>query len=187
MDIATTRKNRPKGLFFDNPAYGSHWISRPMRIVAPPPRSFKSFFFVEVVKTMILQPGVALLVADFLFKLFYLTPYLEKICMKNSNKAKISKSEKTKPPKRCNSAFLMYLCSYRSDFLLKKLNWKLSVFPPIPKWIALAAGYFLLTSLQSITLSQTMWVTSLLRGGPYSMECQEVLSSVAGCFTLPLS
>ena len=31
-----------------------------------------------------------------------------------------------------------------------------------------------------------MTVTTLLQGGLYSMRCLEVLSSVAGCFTLPL-
>ena len=32
-----------------------------------------------------------------------------------------------------------------------------------------------------------MTVIILLQGGIYSMRCPDVLSSVAGCFTLPLS
>ena len=43
------------------------------------------------------------------------------------------------------------------------------------------------TTFDSNSLNPTMTVTTLLQGGPYSMECLDVLSSVAGCFSLPLS
>ena len=50
-----------------------------------------------------------------------------------------------------------------------------------------APGYFLLTTLHSNSLNPTMTVTTLLQGGLYSMGCLDILSSVAGCVSLPLS
>ena len=50
----------------------------------------------------------------------------------------------------------------------------------------MAPDYFLLTTLHSNSLNSTMTVNTLLKGGLYSLMCLDVLSSVAGCFTLPL-
>ena len=50
-----------------------------------------------------------------------------------------------------------------------------------------APGYFLLTTLHSNSLNPTLTVTTLLQGGLYSLWCLDILSSVAGCVSLPLS
>ena len=50
-----------------------------------------------------------------------------------------------------------------------------------------APGYFLFTTLHSNSLNLTMTVTIPLQGGLNSMGCPDVLSSVGGCVTPPLS
>ena len=55
------------------------------------------------------------------------------------------------------------------------------------KCMRVATDYFLFTTLYSNTLNSNISVTTVLKGGLYSMRCLEVLSSVVGCFNLPLS
>ena len=50
-----------------------------------------------------------------------------------------------------------------------------------------APGHFFVTTLDSNSLNPTMAVTTLLQGGLYSMGCLDILSSVAGCVSPPLS
>ena len=50
-----------------------------------------------------------------------------------------------------------------------------------------APGHIFVTTLHSNSLNPTMAVTTLLPGGLYSIGCLDILSSVAGCFSLPLS
>ena len=51
----------------------------------------------------------------------------------------------------------------------------------------MAPGYFLLSRLHSNSLNPTMAVTTLLQRGLYSIGCLDILSSVAGYVSLPLS
>ena len=71
----------------------------------------------------------------------------------------------------------------------QKVNLKFLAFPPNLelKCARAAPGNFLLTSLHSNSLNPTMTVTTPLQGDLYSMGCPDVLSSVAGCVTRPLS
>ena len=50
-----------------------------------------------------------------------------------------------------------------------------------------APGHFLLNTLHSNSLISIMTATTLLQGGLYSIGCLDILNSVAGCVSLPLS
>ena len=49
-----------------------------------------------------------------------------------------------------------------------------------------SVGQFVLTTPHSNSQNSTVTVTTLLQEGLHSMRCLDVLSSMAGCFTLPL-
>ena len=85
--------------------------------------------------------------------------------------------------------FWYVLFSHCSNFLIKKLIYKYSVFSSILRLNMLARGAKLIsfTSLHSNSLSPSITVTTVLQACLYSMRCPDVLSSVAGCGNPPLS
>ena len=50
-------KSEKSNLQLKNPAYGRHQISRPMQIVAPPPKSFSAFFFTRLKTVETVEKG----------------------------------------------------------------------------------------------------------------------------------